>query len=305
MKKPQHGFTLVEMLLVMVILAGITMMTAQTLNKAVRSRKKFQSEIEQTAVMRDSLRILERDINMAFHYRNIHFEVLKKIKDESGGQTGQTQPQTQTNPFGQPPPPLIPATASSPATGATVPLLEQLKDPPPNYTQFLGETDSLYFTTVSHVRTLTDAAESDQAEVGYFLKSCKRRGVSALKKNANSQSCLWRKEALFIDDDLMKGGSETPLLENIEKFELLYFGEEREGWQKTWRTDEKGTEDIRGRFPQAVQIKLTVGDQDPDSKKKYSMVLVAALRFPNNPPLNKTEKKDSPNEKVKIDTDSN
>lgn len=285
-----RGFTLMEMLIVLGILAGITIMTGNTINKALKAKKKFTSEIEQTSVMRDALRIIERDINMAFHYRNIHYEVLKKIKDESG--------QTQQQP-GQPPPQPPPGT---PPPAAATPLLQDLKEPPPNYTQFLGENDSVYFTSVSHVRTQTDSAESDQAEVGYFLKSCKRRGAQANAKNANS-SCLWRKESLFVDDDLMKGGADTPLLENVEKFELLYFGEEKEGWQKTWRTDEKGSEEIRGRFPQAVQIKLTVADQDPASKKKYSMVLVSALRFPNNPPTNKTnQNKDQANDKATLPT---
>jgi prepilin-type N-terminal cleavage/methylation domain-containing protein len=296
MKK--SGFTLVEMLIVMTILAGITIMTGQTINKALRAKRKFTSEIEQTAVMRDTLRIIERDINMAFHYRNIHYEVLKKIKEETG-------PQTPGVPGVPPPPPPKPGDTPPVTPAATTPLLEDLKEPPPNFTQFLGENDSLYFTSVSHVRTLTDAAESDQTEVGYFVKNCKRRPSSLNPKSQRaSTSCLWRKEALFLDDDLMKGGSEAPLLENVEKFELLYFGEEREGWQKTWRTDEKGSEDIRGRFPQAVQIKLTVADEDENSKKKYSMVLVAALRFPNNPTLNKSDRKDTPNDKVNLPTNT-
>ncbi len=298
MRKPRAGFTMIEMLMVLSILAGITLMTGQTINKALKSKKKFQSEIEQTSVMRDTLRILERDLNMAFHYRNIHYEVLKKIKEEGQPKApGTPEPGAPGSPF----PPSQPQTPPSVVgTDAGAPQFE-LKDPPPNYTQFLGENESVYFTTVSHVRTLTDSPESDQAEVGYFVKNCKRRGVAANKKGATT-SCLWRKESLFIDDDLTKGGNETPLLENVEKFELLYFGEEREGWQKVWRTDEKGTEDIRGRFPQAVQIKLTVGDQDPESKKKYSMILVAALRFPNNPALNKP-KDATPNEKVGITPD--
>lgn len=296
------GFTLVEMLIVIGILAGISVMTATTINRALRAKKKFTSEIEQTSVMRDTLRVIERDINMAFHYRNIHYEVLKKIREESGGQP---QPQQQVPGGFQSPqtPAPVPQTTPTTPTGPQTPLLQDLKEPPPNYTQFLGENDSLYFTTVSHVRTQTDAPESDLAEVGYFVKNCKRRGPA--EKNATS-SCLWRKESLFIDDDLMKGGADTPLLENVEKFELLYFGEEKEGWQKQWRTDEKGHEEIRGRFPQAVQIKLTVADQDSNSKKKYSMVLVSALRFPNNPPTNKPqEKKDEPNDKAKIPTNGN
>ncbi|OQW52839.1 MAG: hypothetical protein A4S09_08320 [Proteobacteria bacterium SG_bin7] len=296
--RKSKGFTLIEMLIVISILAGITIMTATTINKALRAKKKFTSEIEQTSVMRDALRIIERDINMAFHYRNIHYEVLKKIKEESGGQPQTQQPIPGTNPLT--PTPASPATTTQQPTTPQTPLLQDLKEPPPNFTQFLGENDSLYFTTVSHVRTQMDAPESDQSEVGYFVKNCKRRGFTLNQKNATS-NCLWRKESLFIDNDLMKGGADTPLLENVEKFELLYFGEEKEGWQKTWRTDEKGSEEIRNRFPQAVQIKLTVADQDPDSKKKYSMVLVSALRFPNNPPTTKTnEKKDSPNEKVKL-----
>lgn len=294
MNKTPAGFTLLEMLIVLMLLAGITIMTGQAINKAVRTKGKIQAEIEQTSVMRDVLRIMERDINMSFHYRNVHYEMLKKIKDESSGQATTPNPNIQ-NPLLPPPPP-----PPNPPPTSTNPLVE-LKEPPKNYTQFLGESDSLYFTSLSHVRTLHDSQESDQCEIGYFLKNCRTRGP---EKESKTSSCLWRKESVFIDDDLQKGGIEIPLLENIEKFELLYFGEEKEGWQKTWRTDEKGSEDIRNRFPQAVQIKLTVKDKDANSKKKYSMVMVAALRFPNNTPLDQgTQKKDTgPNEKAALPT---
>ncbi len=285
------GFTLLEMMIAVTIMGTLSVFTAQSINRAIKSRAKIQTEIDQTSVMRDVLRVMERDINLAFNYRNIHYEVLKKIKEESNPGTAPINP---TNPVQ--PPPLNPSTPATP----TQPLLTDLKQPPPIWTHFLGETESAYFTTLSHTRMVRNSQESDQAEVGYFVKNCRPRG----NPRAADSSCLWRKESPYIDDDLLKGGTETPILENVEKFELRYFGEEMEGWQKQWRTDEKGPTEIRNRFPQAVQVRLTIKDRDQNSKKKYSMVLVAALRFPNNPPLDQSKKKDQPNDKSALPQDN-
>ncbi len=141
------------------------------------------------------------------------------------------------------------------------------------------------------MRTLRDSLESDQAKIGYFIKPCQHRGSG---KDKETSDCLWRKLSPFIDKDLTIGGTDTAILEHVEKFELRYFGEELEGWQKEWRTDDKGKAEIRNRFPQAVQIRLTMRDKDANSKKKYSMILVAALRFPNNAPVDakKTQSND-------------
>lgn len=273
----KKGFTLIEILIAITILGALSVLTANAIGKALKDRTKVQNEIEHTSNMRDVLRIIERDINLAFNYRNIHYEILKKIKEESKAQAAKptASPGTPMDPSIPQPPP------SPPNPSLPVEELFELKDPPPIYTHFLGEENALYFSSLSNVRTLKDSLESDQSKIGYFVKPCQSRGSN---KDRETSDCLWRKVSPYIDKDLTLGGTDTAILERVEKFELRYFGEELEGWQKEWRTDDKGKNEIRNRFPQAVQVRLTTRDKNSESKKKYSMVLVAALRFPNNPP---------------------
>ncbi|MDZ4662314.1 MAG: type II secretion system protein GspJ [Pseudomonadota bacterium] len=276
----KKGFTLIEVLVAITILGALSVLTANSIGKALKDRTKVQNEIDHTSNMRDVLRIIERDINLAFNYRNIHYELLKKIKEEA-----KAPPVIPPNPNDPSPPNPVSPNPVAPAQEE----LFELKDPPPIRTHFLGEENSLYFSSLSNVRTLKDSLESDQAKIGYFIKPCQSRGGSKVKE---SSDCLWRKLSPYIDKDLTVGGTDTAILERVEKFELRYFGEELEGWQKEWRTDDKGKNEIRNRFPQAVQIRLTMKDKKLDSKKKYSMILVAALRYPNNTPLDGKKAKD-------------
>ena len=179
----KKGFTLIEVLIAITILGALSVLTANAIGKALKDRTKVQNEIDHTSNMRDVLRIIERDINLAFNYRNIHYEILKKIKEEGKApQPGTPQPN---------PNPQTPQNPNPPGTTTGVQPqddLFELKDPPPIFTQFLGEENSLYFSSLSNVRTLKDSLESDQAKVGYFIKPCQSRGSSKVQ---GSSDCLW------------------------------------------------------------------------------------------------------------------
>ena len=175
--------------------------------------------------------------------------------------------------------------AGGPGTGGTPP-----PAPPTNttpfqekqqviLTQFLGGQNEMHFTTLNHVRTHEDAQESDQAEVGYYLKACSNR----LHPDKTS-SCLWRRESPIIDKDVSKGGYETVLLENVTKFELRYIGpgrvpEEADEWPKEWYTNERGDEVTKNKFPYAVEITIEMNNKNIEGDKPISMTMVAELRF--------------------------
>jgi hypothetical protein len=100
-----------------------------------------------------------------------------------------------------------------------------------------------------------------------------------------------------VNEGLTKGGQETVLLENVEKFELRYLGPGKEKeWVPQWISTERGDALTKGKFPFAVEITLEVQDKSSNSKDKpLRMTIVAAIRNPNNPPPTQSQDPNNPN----------
>src|SRR5262249_31609314 len=99
-----------------------------------------------------------------------------------------------------------------------------------------------------------------------------------------------------IDDDLTKGGEDTVLLENVEKFELRYLGPKHEKeWVDTWLTNERGDATTKGVFPYAVEVTIEVLDNNKEKDKPLRMTMVAAISNPNNRPPTQSQDHNNPN----------
>ena len=57
------------------ILGTLTVLTAQAIQSAIKSKVKIQEQIDDVSRMRDSMRIIEGDVTLAFHYRDIEKDV--------------------------------------------------------------------------------------------------------------------------------------------------------------------------------------------------------------------------------------
>lgn len=285
MIRPQaKGFTLLEVLIAMVILAFLSAFTAQAINNAIRAKAKVQKELDKTMTLRDAMRVIERDINSAFHYQDFNAKLFNLSL------------QARKTTASQAPPPIPGGNPTGAPLGnqpIAAPFQEHYK-PKDEYkfTGFVGEKNSLDFTTLSNVRMQEDQQASMQAEVGYHLKSCRRRSQQGASSN-----CLWRRVAPIIDDDLLKGGSETVLLENVEKFDLRYLGPGKEKeWIEQWVSTERGDAITKGKFPYAVEVTIEVLDKRSDAKDKpLRMTIVASVRNPNNPPPSTAQDPNNPN----------
>ena len=263
--KRRAGFTLIEVLVALAILSVMTVLTAGAIQNAVRSREKMSGTMSREASVRDALRVIERDINSAFHFREIAPELQPPVNPQTAGQPGALGG---TQPGVIPPPVLAPTTPQNQVGIGTVKL-----------TQFIGERERIDFTALSHVRVIQDAAESDQSEVGYYLAPCRSRSGKRAETN-----CLWRREALEIDDDVTKGGEAIVVIENVETLRFRYLGPKKPEWQESWKTDRGGDDATRDNFPYAVEIQLKVFDRNDPNAKAVAMTSVAEIRFPNNAP---------------------
>lgn len=286
MSRRHSGFTLLEVVISMMILAFLSLFTVQSIQQALKTKTKVQKEIDKSSTLRDALRIMERDINMAFNYRDASIELYNKAQLERRKRmkTPPNQQPVRKNTDGKTPgPDGTSSGGSTPSSGSTPQMSEEEINERTKlkvdkiYTQFIGEPTSLDFTTLSNVRISEDSKVSSQAEIGYHLKSCRRRSTQG-----QSSQCLWRRVSNVIHEDITKSGEETVLLENVSEFKLRYLGPgHEEEWLDSWITTERGTEQSKGNFPYAVEVTIAVKDTDAKDKE-LRMTMVAAIRNPNN-----------------------
>lgn len=269
MKRRTLGFTLIEVVISMMILSFLSLFTVEAIQRALKMKTKVQHDIDKNSMVRDALRIFDRDVNMAFNYRDINIQLynMAQKQRQKAAQSGQMNGGSTL--------PGQPATPAQPVDPNRYKLIAERIQ-----TQFLGEPTEISFTTLSNVRMTEDSPISSQAEIGYRIKSCRRRTTQE-----QSSKCLWRRVSNYIHDDITKEGTETVLLENVTDFKLRYLGPGRDGeWVDTWLTDERGDDQTKNKFPYAVEMTIEVKDPDPKAKDKtLRMTTVAAIRNPNNP----------------------
>jgi prepilin-type N-terminal cleavage/methylation domain-containing protein len=260
----RRGFTLLEVLLAITFLATLMAFTAQSVIRSSRLKTTLQEEIDRDSKLTNALNLMERDINLAFHYRSMEAEVEKEIKQGSASPT--------PTPNGSVTPPPTPGGQSQSATPG-------FNFEPKQYvqlTQFIGAESSLHFTSLSHVRTIKDSPESDQQEVGYYLEGCDK----AEGDDSDTGQCLWRRSTPYIDEDVTEGGGSTLLLSGVKELRFRYYGEDKLDWVSSWRTDQGGDDATKDKFPLAVEVTLSIVEKGKES----SVSTVVPILFPNNPP---------------------
>lgn len=264
--KNQRGFTLIELMIALAILATLTVLTSQAISQAVKAKIKLQDQIDDVSRMRDAVRLIEKDLNLAYHYRDVEKEIEELIKKKNN---------PNQNPQAQPAPIPTPA----------VPREAPRRDPE---THFVGNNESVNFVTMNNARTVRNTRQADFIEIGYSLRDCRNL------RSESSSKCIWRRSTPLVDLDVTKGGDEVVLMENVSEFKLRYIGKGKQDWVSDWRTDAQGDGATKGKFPQAVEVSVTMEKKVQGRSKKYSMQLIVPIHFPNNPEEGATNNAQSP-----------
>lgn len=275
----QKGFTLIEVLLAITILATLMVLAGQTLKRASQHKVRIQAQVDDVSRMRDFLRLVDRDINLAYHHYDFEkaiYDEAKKKQKASANQVGAKGPGT-TNPSGVNPPGFTGDASTPPSTTVAEepePPREAPRQDPSTF--FVGAEHSLDFVTLNNGRTIRNEKQSDMIEVGYSLKDCKSSDGKKTSK------CIWRRSSPVVDEDVTKGGDEIVVLEDVTEFSLKYIGKGKQDWVKDWNSGPGGDGATRNNFPQAVEISITIEKGEEGKKKKYSSQIVSSLHFPNN-----------------------
>lgn len=133
----------------------------------------------------------------------------------------------------------------------------------------IGGDDEIHFTSFAYVRTMEREQASDHAEFGYFLRSDRNEEGRLVKK-------LMRRTDTSADPDLTSGGVVYTMLPEVESLEFEYwdagrvelgtFEEVAEGrWVRDWNTTRR---DQAGRLPTRVRIRLTLPPQNTRSESE-------------------------------------
>lgn len=262
LKAVSSGFTLIEVILAITILSTLAILSTQAISRALKARTKIQAEVDDVSALRDSMRMIRTDLNMAFHHQDFEQEISDLTNKKTGTSTpqnanfqGQQDQQTQQN-------------SSQPQ--------RQTKRGDP-VTQFSGDEDKMSFITMNNGRTNTASVQADFIEVGYSLRDCKN-----LSTQKNS-SCLHRRVQNVLDDDVTTGGNEIVMLENVSEFKLRYIGPGKQDWVKAWKSTKDSSDGgTVGKFPDAVEVTLAVEREMDGKKRTYDMQFVVPIHNPNN-----------------------
>lgn len=152
---------------------------------------------------------------------------------------------------------------------------ERLGQEPRVVTRFVGSEDEVYFATTAHLAIYQDARESDQAEVGYVLKSSDRDSTYERGKT------LYRRESTRVDDRPDRGGKVWALLDGVKEFKLEYWDERHEiggeAWRRDWDSDENQA------LPRIVRITLVLEAPDGGPDLRFMTQAAPKVRTPINP----------------------
>lgn len=243
------GFTLLEVILSITILSTITLITTQAITRGLRARTKIQAEVDDVSALRDSVRMIRSDINLAFHHRDFEKELVDAAKKPASGTA------------------VVPPAATVENKATRI-------DPTTN---FVGNESVINFVTLNSGRMSSAVKQADFVEVGYELRDCTNLTTK------KSSKCLFRRIQNIIDDDVKSGGNEIVMLENVSEFKLRYIGETKQDWVNDWNSTPASQDGgTKGRFPDVVEVSLTIEREFEGKSKTYSMQLVVPIHFPNN-----------------------
>lgn len=293
--RSQSGFTLVEIMIALLIMAGLSVLLGQSVKTGLDSRKKVQLQLSEESLIRDAMRLMVADVGSAFHFRDYTVANYNKVLElrkkkaqtaqgaipgqvTSGAATGTTGSTTGIVSSGAQQPTTTTTTAPDPLASATpLPLPNQL-------TGFVGSDSGMTFTVRNHVRRFVDAKESDIARISYFIKSCRKN-----LKQTHYSSCLVRMESTIPTDEFPLSPADTDdakgvtLVNNITEFKLRYIAAGATEFVESWDSLANSTNQAtRNRFPDAVEITMTIQDkQNPESKPRH-LSWLAPVRNSNN-----------------------
>ena len=273
------GFTLIEVLIALFILALIGATTAKAVVDAAKLREVLRDETEFASEFRTSVAFIERDLDQVFNPRWFLAPDFKPIDPYNSTGAGSTaQAGTTTNPSVHT---LSVDEISRRTRGAAFQPTDfwgPVLDPSGiRASRFKGKSDSFSFISASHMRIYQLKKESIYAKVRYELipqpsnpnlsdeQNSKMSGLHALAKieDPRAFNIEDQKDATWLNTYV--------ILNNIKSIKFSYYKQDDKEPLKEWDSEATETKSI---FPVAVQMEVTVsGPKDRSLDEKILFYL--------------------------------
>ncbi|MCM0605379.1 MAG: prepilin-type N-terminal cleavage/methylation domain-containing protein [Xanthomonadaceae bacterium] len=222
----RKGFSLIEVMISIAILALISIMVTQTTTKSFQLREDLSVEGEFHNGIKLAMNVVERDITHVFS------PLMMMIKAKTGeGQTPFTQSAPNPGPFWGP----------------------ALDEAGIRNSRFQGQEKKMSFITSSHERVYKDSRESLFAKITYNLEPDPKpaegqEGTLALFRTVNTN-------AFEVDGDERKTDKTYKILSGIKSGSFKYFQRGKDIWQRSWDTE---ANEYKNHFPDTVELLLEV-----------------------------------------------
>lgn len=238
-RRAQAGFTLVEVLLAISILAAITAVTWVSVSTMFDTRDYMDERFQRYQMVRAAMSRMERELAGAY-----------LAGPDNGGE------------------PLPGEEDEAMEEQLSSGRFAQIDEP----VQFgmIATDDQMDFTSFAHIRTLEGEPTSEHAEIGYYLE---RRQNDA----GQMVQALMRREDTSLDDDITRGGQSYMMIPEVEKVKFEYWdpGEVEVGtlqemvksgrWVDRWDTTHR---EFAGRLPTRVRIQITLPPMNARSRSE-------------------------------------
>jgi prepilin-type N-terminal cleavage/methylation domain-containing protein len=241
--RPDAGFTLIEVIIVLVILVFISLGIYQMTTETFKLRNSLANEGEFTNSVRMAMDVVNRDISGMFS------PVLSKPEPAPSTTPNPQAIQDQA------------ALAASDQGKTSEFWLGATDSSGLRLSRFVGTASRISFISVSHVRIYRDKPESDFAKISYELVAdpdyTEAPGTSALIRIENPDA--------FDDDDRRseKQATRYPILHGVNKLRFRFWRKDKGGeqgkWETTWDTER---EEFKDKYPDIVEVTIEVTGPD-------------------------------------------
>jgi prepilin-type N-terminal cleavage/methylation domain-containing protein len=230
--RSKSGFTLIELMIAMVILAFISLAIYQATTNTFKLRDTLSTDGDFQNEIRLTMSVFEKDIAHVFHPKIMEPPKNTQQVTNAAGQTAATPlPEVQITRYWG---------ALMNTSGA-------------RHSRFIGTADSISFVGASHVRVYKASRESVFSKIEYRLEDDKvsPEELGALRTLVKREDT----DVFNPEDDRSEFIRKFPLLHGIKKLKFRYYRKDKETWVDDWDSDNS---DFKNIFPDLVEMTLEV-----------------------------------------------
>ena len=81
--KNKSGFSLIEVIFAITILGTMSALIATASSRALKAKRKIQLEVESVSALRDAIKIMRADIQLAYNHYDFEKEIFESIIEKA------------------------------------------------------------------------------------------------------------------------------------------------------------------------------------------------------------------------------